>query len=85
MTYTKNYVDLTFDHSEHVDNTSHTLTISVDSWSYNTIHPMVMVGPQTINLSPKNLQMGTHYKVVVVDSHTRKQLYTGDIATYLAM
>lgn len=84
MTYTKGYIDLTFTHSEKVNNTTHTLDITVDSWSYGTIHPMVAVHPETIALSPENLQMGTKYKVYVRD-RMHKVLWQGDIATYLAM
>ena len=84
MTYTLNYVDLTFDHEEKVDNATHTLTITVDSWSYATIHPMIAVRPQTIQLSPKDLQMSTQYKVYV-RNRRHEILWQGDIATYLAV
>lgn len=83
MTYTKHYVDLDFTHKEHVDNGTHTLTITVDSWSYATVHPMVMVRPETITLTPKNLQMSTHYKVVVKDRGGNTLLQT-DIGTFPA-
>jgi hypothetical protein len=84
MTFTKSYADLTFTHVEHVDNGTHTLTITVDAWSYGTIHPMIAVHPETIDLSPKNLQVSTHYKVVVRDRNAHS-LWTGNIATYLAL
>ena len=84
MTFTKNYADLTFTHEEHVDNGTHTLTITVDAWSYGTVHPMIAVHPETIALSPKNLQMSTHYKVIVRDRNAHS-LWTGNIATYLAL
>jgi hypothetical protein len=84
MTFTLSYADLTFTHAERVNNGNHTLTITVDSWSYSTIHPMIAVHPQTISLSPDNLQMSTHYSVVVKDRQGQ-HLWTGDIATYLAM
>jgi len=83
MTYEKSYIDLNFTHTEHVDNGTHTLTIKVDSWSYSTIHPMVKVGPETIKLDPKNLELGQHYSVKVED-RTGKTLWTGTIATFLA-
>ncbi len=83
MTYEKSYIDLTFDHTEHVDNAAHTLTIKVDSWSYDTIHPMIATRPETIQLSPRDLQMGQHYDVKVED-RTGKTIYTTTIATFLA-
>jgi hypothetical protein len=83
MTYTKSYVDLTFTHTEHVNNSAHRLDITVDSWSYATVHPMVMVAPQTISLDPKNLHIGTHYDVFVHD-HKGNTIYTGAIDTFIA-
>lgn len=84
MTFTKSYIDLQVTHTERVNNKTHTLEITLDTWSYSTIHPMVMVMPQTIQLSPQNLQMSQHYTVHVRD---RKNvvLWEGEIATYLAM
>ena len=84
MTYVKNWIDVTFTHSEHVNNSTKVLTITVDTWSTSQIHSRAAVHPETIKLSPANLQLSTNYKVVVVDRH-HNTLWTGNIATYLAM
>ncbi len=84
MTFTKNYIDLEVTHSEKVDNVRRTLDITLDTWSYNTVHPLVAVRPQTIELSPRDLQLSQQYKVSVRD-RKGAVLWTGNIATFLAL
>ncbi len=84
MTYMRNWIDVTFTHAERVNNATHVLTIKVDTWSYSQNHSRAPVSWETIKLSPANLQMSTTYKVNVVD-RTNRLLWSGDIATYLAM
>ncbi len=83
MTYTKNYIDLQTTIATHVDNTHGVLTIDLDTWSHNTVHPLVMVRPEEIHLSPDNLQMGRAYHVVVRD-RSHHELFATDISTFLA-
>jgi hypothetical protein len=84
MTYERSYVDLKTTVSHKTDNKAHTITITVDTWSYNTIHPMMMVGPEKYDLGMLDANVGQGYTVKVVD-RTNKSLWTGKVQTLFHM
>ncbi len=76
--YTKNYIDLKTTVSHETNNSKHTITIKLDTWSYNTIHPLVAVGPQNLDLGVLDAKVGQTYAVKVVDRHG-KELWSGKV------
>jgi hypothetical protein len=83
VTYTPDYIDLQVTHTEHVDSAHHRVTITLDTWSNNTIHPLIAVRPIDLNLGTLDLQMLQTYEVAVVD-RTHQTLWTGEIRPALA-
>ncbi len=80
LRYTKNYIDLKTTVSHETNNATHTITIKVDTWSYNTIHPLVAVGPENLDLGLLDAKVGQTYSVKVVD-RTEKTLWSGKVAS----
>ena len=80
LRYTKNYIDLKTTVSHETNNTTHTITIKVDTWSYNTIHPLVAVGPQDLDLGLLDAKVGQTYSIKVVDRNA-KTLWSGKVAS----
>jgi hypothetical protein len=74
------YIDLSLYYAEDVDNTTHTITIVVDSWSYTWDHPLPPVEEQTIELPSDELDLFTDYAVEVLD-YQYKSIWTGSIRT----
>jgi hypothetical protein len=83
MTFTRTYFDLQHRITSKVNNSTKTLTITIDTFSASNIHPKVAALPQTESLSPTNLQLSTVYSVKVVNRNGRR-LWTGQIGTFLA-
>jgi len=84
MTYERSYIDLKTAVSHTTDNTKHTITITVDTWSYSKIHPMVMVGPEKYDLGTLDAKVGTSYAVKVVDRNG-KSLWSGKVQSLYHM
>jgi hypothetical protein len=80
MSYTLEFIDLSLDYVEDVDNTTHTITIVVDSWSYTWEHPLPPVKEQTIELPSDELELSTDYAVKVLD-YQQMPIWTGSIRT----
>jgi len=80
MSYTLEYIDLSLNYVEDVDNTAQTITIIVDSWSYTWEHPLPPVEELAIELSSDELELSTDYAVEVLDYQYRP-LWTGSIRT----
>ena len=76
MDYILTYIDLRLCYVEDVDNTTHTITIVVDSQSYNWNHPLPPVEEQTIELPSDELDA-----VEVLDCD--RPIWTGSIRTDL--
>src|SRR5215472_6773634 len=83
MDYILTYIDLSLYYVEDVDNTTHTITIVVDSWSSTWNHPLPPVEQQTIELPSEELELFTDYAVEVLD-HQYRPIWTGSIRTDLA-
>jgi len=84
MTYERSYVDLKTTISHKTDNKTHTITVTVDTWSYSKIHPMIKVGPEKYDLGMLDANAGTAYTVKVVDRNG-KSLWTGKVHTLFHM
>ncbi len=82
MTYSLALFDLKLYYVEDVDNTTQTITIVVDSWSYTISHPLPGVD-ETIELPSDELELFTDYAVEVLDYQYRP-IWTGSIRTDLA-
>ncbi len=82
MSYTLEFIDLSLYYVEDVDNTTHTISIVVDSWSYTWKHPLPPVEEQTIELPSDELELLTDYAVEVLDYQYRP-IWTGSIRTDL--
>jgi len=82
MSYMLGYIDLSLYYVEDVDNTTHTITIVVDSLSHTQDHPLPPVEEQTIELPSDELELCTDYAVVVLD-YQDKPIWTGSIRTDL--
>lgn len=80
LRYTKSYIDLKTTVTHETNNGAHTVTIKLDTWSYNTIHPMVMVGPENMDLGLLDAKVGEAYAVKVVD-RSEKTLWSGKVHT----
>ena len=80
MTYVKDYADLktTVSHTTH--ESTHTIDVTVDTWSYSQIHPMIMVGPQTYDLGMLGAKAGETYDVTIYD-RKHVPLWSGKVAT----
>ena len=52
-----------------VNNTTHVITVKLDTWSHSTTHPRTKVAmlPQSEPLEAANLQIGTKYTLRVLD------------------
>jgi len=82
MSYMLEFIDLSLYYVEDVDNTTHTITIVVDSLSHTQDHPLPPVEEQTIELPSDELELCTDYAVVVLD-YQDKPIWTGSIRTDL--
>jgi len=82
MDYMLLYIDLSLCYVEVVDNTTHAITIVVDSWSYTWNHPLPPVEEQTIELPSDELELFTDYAVEVLD-YQHRPIWTGSIRTDL--
>jgi hypothetical protein len=80
MTYMLALFDLIFYYVEDVDNTTHTITIVVDSWSYTLDHPLPPVEEQIIELPSDELELFADYAVEVLD-YQYSPIWTGSIRT----
>jgi len=80
MSYTLPFIDLSLNYVEDVNNTTHMITIVVDSWSYTWDHPLPPVEEQTIELPSDELELSTDYAVEVLD-YQRRPIWTGSIRT----
>lgn len=80
MNYVKDYADLQTTVTHSINNTAKTLDVTVDTWSYSQIHPMVMVGPEDKDLGLLGAKPGETYAVTVYD---RKHvvLWSGNVDT----
>ena len=81
MDYILTYIDLRLCYVEDVDNTTHTITIVVDSPSDTWNHPLPPVEEQTIELPSDELELFTDYAVEVLDCD--RPIWTGSIRTDL--
>ena len=81
MSYTLAFIDLSLWYVEDVDNTTHTITIVVDSSSYTWNHPLPPVEEQTIELPSDELELFTDYAVEVLNND--RPIWTGSIRTDL--
>jgi len=79
LRHTKDYVDLKETIRHKTDNGQDSIEITVDDWSYNTIHPLIAVGPQNTALGLLEAKVGETYDVSVVDRNG-KELWTGKVA-----
>ena len=83
MDYILDYIDLSLHLDvEVVDNTTHTITIVVDSPSDTWDHPPLPVELQTIQLQSDELELFTDYAVEVFNQY--RPIWTGSIRTDLA-
>jgi len=82
MDYMLSYMDLSLYYVEVVDNTTHTITVVVDSSSYTWDHPLPPVEEQTIELPSDELELVTDYAVEVLD-YQYSPIWTGSIRTDL--
>jgi len=83
MTYFLSAIDVSLDYAlEYVDNTTHTITIVVDSPSDTWDHPPLPVELQTIQLQSDELELFTDYAVEVFNQY--RPIWTGSIRTDLA-
>ncbi len=84
LNYVKDYVDLETTVTHVTNNTSHTVVITVDTWSYSQIHSMIAVKAEDDDLGLLDAKVGETYKVTVVD---RKNvvLWTGKVNTLFHM
>ncbi len=80
LRYTRQYIDLQTTIKHTTNNTTHTITITVDTWSRSQIHPMVMVGPQDDDLGMVDAKVGEQYSVKVLDRNG-KSLWSGKVNT----
>jgi hypothetical protein len=78
LNYTKQYADLTAKISHEVNPGKKTITIKVDTWSYNTVHSLIAVHPQDEVLGMMGTKAGTKYAVTVIDRKGAK-LWTGSL------
>jgi hypothetical protein len=78
LDYQPSYVDLTTTVTHSVNNTNHTLHITVDTWSYSTIHPALEPEAETYGVGLASAKLGHEYTVTVVD-HNSKVLWTGKV------
>jgi len=67
LTYTKAYADLETKVTHSVNNTKHTLKITLDTWSYSQIHPLIATEPEDDDLGMLGTKAGHAYTVTVVD------------------
>jgi hypothetical protein len=79
LRYTPEYIDLKTTLSHQTDNGAKTIDVTVDTWSYSQIHPMVAVGPENLDLGTLDAKVGSTYKVTV---HDRKgvSLWSGKVS-----
>lgn len=80
MTYTKDYADLKTTITHETDESKKTVTITLDTWSYSQIHPMIMVGPETDDLGLLGTKAGEKYSVKVED-RKHHELWSGKLET----
>jgi hypothetical protein len=67
MNFVKDYADLETSVTHVTNNTTHTLEITVDTWSYSQIHSMIAVHPEDDDLGLLGAKVGQTYKVTVYD------------------
>ncbi len=84
MTYDKAYADLTTTVTHETNNTAMTVDITIDTWSYSQIHPMIVEGPQTDDLGLLSAKVGEKYKVTVSDRKGH-EIWKGDVETLFHM
>ena len=84
MKYQKDYVDLTTTVTHTTSESSHTIDVTVDTWSHSKVHPMVVVGPQIDDLGVLGAKAGETYEVRVYDRDHVK-LWSGKVATTFHM
>ena len=80
MNYVKDYADLETTVTHTTNNTNHTVTITVDTWSYSQIHSMIAVHAEDDDLGTLGTKVGETYKVTVED-RKHAVLWTGKVAT----
>jgi hypothetical protein len=78
MTYVKDYVDLKTTVSHKTSQTHHTIDVTVDTWSYSKVHPMIAVGPVTYDLGTLGAKAGETYTVTVYD-RKHVELWSGKV------
>ena len=84
LTYTKNYFDLQTTITHRTNSTTHTITITLDTWSTGQIHSMIAVRPQDEMLGSLEAQIGHTYHVTVEDRH-HVALWSGDVTPMYAL
>jgi hypothetical protein len=80
LKYSPAYADLTTTATHSVNNTAHTLHITLDTYSYSHIHPAIKEGPQTDDLGLASAKVGEAYDVTVADRNSNV-LWTGKVNT----
>jgi hypothetical protein len=80
LNYSPAYIDLTTTVTHSVDNTAHTLHITVDTWSYSHIHSHVVPSADVDDVGLASAKVGEPYMVTVVDRNSNV-LWTGKVNT----
>jgi hypothetical protein len=81
ITLTKPFRDLILAHRETLDDVTKTLIVTLDAWSYDRQHPLLLATPETLALGA-GVRPSTVYAVVVKD-HSGREIWAGMITTAL--
>lgn len=84
LDYTKSYIDLKTGVTHSTDEATHTVTITLKTWSTSKIHSNVVPQEQTDDLGLLGAKVGESYHVKVVDQ-ANKTLWSGKVATLYHM
>jgi hypothetical protein len=78
LRYAPRYRDLSTTIRTNVDDTTHTITVRIDTWSLPRMHDPVQPRAETVDLDIRGYTMSTNYTVVAKD-YAGKVLWTGHL------